>query len=265
MAESTSKHARWGVGAFAALAAFGAIACDPIPPDPAVLGNGVFCLSGDVDAVGVVSVFQLGSNTTLDCQGHRIRDASGATSFAVYVYGGDNVVVKNCIFEGFSTQVRLLGTTNYRLEDNQFLYARGWTIQSTGDEGLITRNTFRSGPQQGQWTAGYVDGIADIIGNTIIMGNAPSLGASDLREGFLVNGKGVVAHNLVQAIASPGGAGLGIASGLSTAYRNVLVSTPGSYRVGLACYDGGGFRFKNFIVGSYPYSNIDCRTNLPEG
>jgi hypothetical protein len=265
MSGSIGKHARWGVGAFAALAAFGAIACDPISPGPAVLGNGVYCLTGDVAAVGVVSVFQLGSNTTLDCQGHRIKDASGATSFAVYVYGGDNVVVKNCIFEGFSSQIRLLDTTNYRLENNQFLYARGWTIQSTGDEGLITRNVFRSGPQQDRWTAGYLDGIVDIIDNTIIIGNAPAMGATDLREGFLVYGKGVVANNLVQALASPGGAGLGIDSGLSIAYRNVLVSTPGSYRVGLACYDGGGFRFKNFIVGSYPYSNIDCRTNLPEG
>src|SRR5690242_18300215 len=119
------------VGAFAGLAVFGALACEPIAPVPAELEDGVYCLTEDVDAGFVVAAFQLHSTTTLDCQGHRIRDSSGAASFGVYASGADNVVVRNCIFSGFYQAIEMSGSPHYRIVDNLFIDAKSWASIET--------------------------------------------------------------------------------------------------------------------------------------
>jgi hypothetical protein len=263
MIGSPIKRARFALGAFAAFSTFCTLACEPVA-QPGVLHDGVFCLDHDVDATGVNVVFQLHDNTTLDCQGHSIRDPSGRVNFAVWSNRADNVVVKNCTFDGFWMPIQLVQTTNYRVENNQFSNTWGPTSMSLdGSEGFIARNVVRSRPQNYNWDAVQIQGTADSIGNTVIMGS-DDIGAGDYRNGILAYGDGVVANNVVQAKASPGGGGAGFYVQFSLAYRNVFVSEPQGFRVGIACYEES-FRFGNVVVGSSPYAEPGCRTNTSSG
>jgi len=228
-----------------------------------------------VDAGFVVSTFVLHGDTTLDCQGHKIRDSTRASSYGVYVLGENNVVVKNCTFDGFYQGIHISNTPYYRVENNRFVNGRGWaSLEASGNEGLIRANTFHSPvPYAGSFGFGWEailsngDGLGnvDILDNTILIGRDPALGNGDSRSGIIANGNGVIARNLVHAHLNPEQSGSGIDPSLSIAYRNMLVGTPGSHWLGMRCYLNQGFYFQNVILGSSAVPTHDCSTNLPSG
>ena len=170
-------NARIAAGMMAGFAAFGAIACEPVTSVPATLAGGAYCLTGDVAAVGE-PVFNLEGDTTLDCRGHRISDATSSTLFVV-VANGDNIEVKNCIVEGFLTPFDFQVVTNFRIVGNTFLSPMHTAIYvQSSDDGLIAGNTIRYPASRyagypGDW---YGDSIGieaigpdvDIIRNTIV-------------------------------------------------------------------------------------------------
>jgi hypothetical protein len=259
----------------AGLAAFGALACEPVTgrPEGLELRNGVYCLTTDVTSNGIVP-FKLYADTTLDCAGHRITDASGTTHAAVMTEG-DNIVVKNCIIQGFFYQLQFGTATNYRIEDNQLLDGRGDAIlvggmsPPYGGQGLIAGNIIRSPvPMEEGWSAIEIFlGIADITGNTVLMGKDPN-SATYTRYGIGTGEGGVIAHNLVTTVTSPGEGGMAIdVHGPVVVYRNVLVATPGSYRSGYICDYGTGPFVQNLTLGFHPYSNTEanCASSLQMG
>lgn len=252
---------------FAGLATFDASACEPIA-ERAELRDGVYCLSADVSLDSLP--FYIYDNTTLNCQGRRITDAPAAIGSAVIAWG-DNVVVKNCVIDGFHSQLRFMDTTNYRIEDNLLVNGRSLAINASGSQGLIARNTIRS-PLEGHWRAVLSRG-ADIVDNTIIRGKRePSIPPATW-SGIHSSGGGVIAHNLVMAVTNPEEGGQFIASyGYPlVVYRNVLVATPGSYSVGLLCsdspYDTTEIYLQNVFLGflSYPNTDENCAGDFQSG
>ncbi|MGN6112381.1 MAG: hypothetical protein ACTHOC_05130 [Luteimonas sp.] len=236
--------------------AFGVQACEPVSDVPAELSNGVYCLVADVN-IGNAIAFRLLGDVTLDCQGHRIKDLTRATGNAV-VAEGSNVVVKNCVFDGFGLPLLFTGGAyNYRAERNTFVgsYSYG-IIANNGGEGLIRANTFIAPtPLTRPWLAMEINGVADIVDNTVIDSAEPGqYGFSGIMS--YDNDGGVIARNLVQTISLGGWQGTAMnAGGRSFAYRNVLVSVPGSLRKGLVCQGGVGSVSENLIVG---YGPTDC-------
>jgi parallel beta-helix repeat protein len=225
---------RIAIGLLAGLATSAAMACEPVTSVPATLSGGVYCLTGDVAAVGE-PVFNLGNDTTLDCQGHRISDATSSTLFAV-VANGDNVQVKNCIVEGFLTPFYLQVVTNFRVVGNTFLSPMHTAIYvKSSDEGLIANNTIRYPASRyagypGDW---YGDSIGieaigpdvDIIHNTIV--GAPPGDGSRWRSRYGIwSWDGVIAFNVVSGLVpDPLDRRWGItASQGAVVYRNVIVS-----------------------------------------
>jgi hypothetical protein len=266
--------ARVLVGALAAVAAFGAIACERIPGSPGTLEDGVYCLTADLDVSGTTA-FVLRDDTTLDCQGHRIRDLTSSTENAVQA-AGDNIVVRNCVVDGFNTQLSFIRPTNYRIEGNVSIGARTQSIYVfDGSHGLVAGNTITAPVQGGDWYGALIYGLADVIGNTVILPKDPGVGALEFRIGFhsYANDGGVVAHNVVKKIAAnpgtgtlnSGEAGVGMAVGGSAlVYRNVLVTTPQSGMYGIACSMLTGSHLQNLVVG-WPYAYESCATHHGTG
>jgi hypothetical protein len=256
------------------VAAFGSIACERIPGSPGALGDGVYCLTADLDVSGMPA-FILSGDTTLDCQGHRIRDLTSSTGNAVQA-AGDNIVVRNCVFDGFDVQLAFIRPTNYRIEGNVSIGARSESIYVfDGSQGLVAGNTITAPMQGGDWSGALIYGQADVIGNTVILPNDPGVGALEFRIGLhsYDNDGGVVAHNVVRKIAAnPGtgtvnsgeaGVGMGV-GGSALVYRNVLVTTPQSGLFGIACSTFTGSHLQNLVVG-WPYAYESCATHHNTG
>ena len=249
----------------AAFMIFRADACEPVSIAPATLSNGVYCLVGDVDASGAYA-FSLGRDVVLDCRGHRITDPTG-TGEAGIKASGDNIVVKNCVVDGFAQQLYFdRATTNYRIVDNVLVNARSFSIGADGGQGLIARNIIRSpSPQVGTWT-GVMTVNGDVVGNTLIMGpNSTSNGYN--RFGMDV-GDGVVAYNVITSVAAEErefGAALTVAE-QTVAYRNLLVTAHSQLQQGMACYGNPGPRLQNLIIGFSPGISSGCSgTSLEVG
>lgn len=258
-----------GATIITALMVFGANACEPVATAPASLSDGVYCLVGDVTASGAFA-FSLGQDVVLDCRGHRITDSAGTGDTGIKA-SGDNIVVKNCVVDGFLQQLHFDGTTtNYRIIDNVFVNARSspesFAIGVDGRQGLIARNIIRSpSPQTATWTGLYAVG-GDIIGNTLIMGrNSTSNGYN--RYGMYAD-DGVVANNIITSVAAGArefGAALTVGEQAIT-YRNVLVTAFSKLQQGMVCYGNPGPRLQNLIIGFSPYISSGCGdTSLETG
>ena len=223
------KQTRLAFTLFAGLASFGVFACEPVA-ERAELRNGVYCLDADV---GLDSLpFYIYDNTTLDCRGHRIKDIPAAVTSAVVAWG-DNIVVKNCVFDGFHSQLDFRDTTNYRIQDNLLINARSRSIVATGNHGLIARNVIRNPPSMGILVSSLTSTLGTlvataVVNNTVILG-----GASAPVTGILTYSRGLVANNVVVLHPTPGQGGQAIASSLAVTYRNLMVAAPGSHAAGL--------------------------------
>jgi len=257
-------------GLIAGLGSFGVVACESIS-EPGELRDGVYCLNADLDAQFAVLAFRMYGDATLDCRGYKIKDVTGSASYAVLAQGGDNIVVKNCVFDGFHTTLQFSDTTNYRIVDNVFLNARQMAINvSQGEQGLIARNVIRSPLlQEGAWQAVQdIGGLSDIVDNTIILGRNPLGWAGTPRSAISTSG-GLVARNLIMNLPGPdeGGRIISTSGSMSIVYRNVLVTTPGSVSVGIVCsespYNPVKIYYQNVFLGFLAYPNTDG--NCPGG
>jgi hypothetical protein len=167
---------------------------------------------------------------------------------------GDNIVLKNCVVDGFGTQVLFTGATHYRIEDNTLVNGAGYSLIANGQQGLIARNIViaRVPRVSAVATAMEIEGVADVIGNIVIQPKDSTLLAGEWRQGILSYGNdgGVISDNIVSAVASPGESGTSMsAGGRSLAYHNVVATTPGSNRTGITCYEAGSHG-SNVIVGA---------------
>jgi hypothetical protein len=224
---------------------------------------------------GVNFAFQLGSNTTLDCQGHSITEVPGTVSFGISTYGTDpdNVVLKNCILDGFPVPITFFAT-HFIIEGNQIRNTTGMYSVTASGSGLIRRNTIRSrlGPLptgDQTWTGISATGVVDVIDNTVIIGNDSDLDAARYRSGILVgpdtvpggNDYSVVGRNLVYGGTGRNGTGIGLGY-FGFGYRNVVVTAPGADRQGMTCPQNANTRFGNLIIGGDGSPEVDCSTNL---
>lgn len=243
------------LGLLAGLVTCGVMACEPVS-NPANLEDGVYCLTADVSLD--VGTIRLRDNATLDCQGHRISDLQGRTSYGV-LGRGDNITLKNCIFDGFDIAVNFSSVTNYRIENNVSVNARFSGINANGDQGLVSGNTVRSPASAYSWAAIGASGVVDVTGNTVILGKYTPTVPTVPRGGIEVRDSagGVVAHNVVRVTANVDETGTSIAGTRADAiiYRNILVTTPGSQRVALAC--NGSFALQNESVG-FGLPDVNC-------
>src|SRR5690348_11243686 len=120
MKQGRTTGRRLFMGLFASIATFGAWACTPVTPDNNLLGYGVYCLDSDLVVPRDTSTaLILASNSVLDCRGHKIRDPTSTGAFGVYVLNdANNVVLKNCVFEGFTYAVDSMSVRNVRILNN---------------------------------------------------------------------------------------------------------------------------------------------------
>jgi hypothetical protein len=265
------------IAVISALASFGAMACQPVGDLPADLYDGVYCLTYDV-AIGNAPAFRLHHDTTLDCKGHKITDLTGATLFGVTGIG-DNIAVKNCVFEGFDLQIWFDQVTNYRIVRNTFLDARESAIVvNIGNEGLIAGNTIRAtmDPSLTSVNASLgivANGTTDVIGNTVTRpARGPQVDPDASRIGISLddNDGGVVADNLVRDTVESDERGTSLAVlGRAIVLRNVLVAGPGTLQFGLSCMLLTGSYLQNVVLGfTKPYFS-DCairhRVGLADG
>jgi hypothetical protein len=248
-------RARALAGVLAGFAAFGATACEPVEGSTmqgANLQDGVYCLVSD--AALDVGTIRMRDNATLDCQGHRISDAAGRTSYAILARG-DNIVLKHCVFDGFDVAVNFADVSNYRILDNVSVNSRFTGIGANGDHGLIARNIVHAPPSARTWTGIGASDATDIIGNTIVLGEYPPDEFTPSRTGISANYDtfgGVIAHNVVQVAALPDETGAGIYSRDPgpLVYRNVVAAQGGEARVGIEC--NGSTVIQNLVAGPEP-------------
>jgi hypothetical protein len=242
----------------AGLASATASACEVVTSFPAHLSNGVYCLDSNI-AIGNVTPFWINGDATLDCRGHRVRDLAipSQSDFAV-VASGDNVILKNCVFEGFSVAVFFDRATNYRVEGNTVINAGARGISATGEQGSITANRiFNTHGHSSTYVAIEVWGTADLLANTI---DYLASGSTDsqLENGIASyeNDGGVIASNLVRNLPDRKGIPLWV-EGQSIVYRNVVTTLPGSSEYALKCRQWGGVFLQNLFAG-VPYPYIQC-------
>jgi hypothetical protein len=251
-----STRGRACAGLFATFATFGAWACTPVNATDTYIGPGVYCLQSDL-IVSRNPALTLIGNSVLDCQGHRIKDATSTSPWGVMIMGqGDNVVLKNCVFEGFAFPVYSVSITNLRILNNTFLGTRSIAILGADMEGLIKGNTFNISGSGGEITAINTSGVVDIIGNTIVNEQAPPEAIHYQASGILASGNGgVISNNIIRNLrAASTGYGIAISSQTASVISgNVVVNPPGTGDTGISC-NGQAKAVANLVTGfATPY------------
>jgi hypothetical protein len=175
---------------------------------------------------------------------------------------GNNIALRNCVFEGFSVPVFFDGVTNnYAIERNTLRNARDIAVAADGRQGHVEGNVvINTVARDGTFNAIRIYGIADVIGNIVMDSKDSALGETDMRTGILSydNDGGVITSNIVQNSGRGGVNGWAmLAGGQSIVYGNVLVAVPGLSDIGLKCYQWGGLRFQNLFVGQQ-YHYMQC-------
>ncbi len=248
---------RLSVGLLATFATFGAWACTPVMPTDTYIGNGVYCLDADL-VVSRNPALTLTNNGVLDCQGHKIKDATSSVLFGVMIMGeGDNIVLKNCAFEGFAFPIYSVSISNLRILNNSFRGTRSVAILAGDMTGLVQGNTFNISGSGGDITAVSVDGTVDVIGNTIVNEQMPAGSSGGYRAAGISASTtgGVISDNLIRNLrAAPGGYGVAIASQSAVISGNVVVNPPGTGDRGIVC-NGPARMVSNLVVGfATPYT-----------
>jgi hypothetical protein len=246
--------------ALACLASRGAQACEPVPGYHPRLNNGVYCLASDIEVSDGYTGIIIDDDVVLDCGGHRITNL-GYSANGIGVYGS-NVVVRNCVVEGFSTDIMLSPATRYfRIMGNTIL-SPGSVGISAGDEGAIMGNVFYSAGADGgpRWFINA--GTADIQDNLIVNGAAQPTAEYGARYGISTfsNNGGVVARNVIRnVVPAYGSQGVAIhaGAGYPVIYRNVMSAPPGRGDAGMYCHDGAALSLLNTVVG-YPHEEGSC-------
>jgi len=246
------KHcAKLFLGLLGGAISSGAGACEVVKTFPAHLSDGVYCLDANV-ALDMDSQLFLESNTTLDCQGHRVRSLSPLGSTAVWGRG-DNVALKNCVLDGWG--LIFTDASHYTISGNTVIDAGIQAIRVDGSEGSVKNNKIVNlVAPHGSFVGIYTSGVVDIVGNLVIDSRGSVIDeAYDSRIGILVAGNdgGVVALNTLKNIGQgePNGPAVR-AIGRPIIYRNVIVSAPGITNIGLHCFDWAGMAVQNVIVGA---------------
>jgi parallel beta-helix repeat protein len=129
-------------------------ACIGVTSLPATLVTpGRYCLSKDFDQVFAgEAIYLAGDDVVLDCRGHRIR-TSGAPGTANGISSGSerrNVVVRNCVVDGFYVGIHLTtasdaGTHGNVIEDNTIVNSNWAGMFIGGSNNLIQRNRVLQG------------------------------------------------------------------------------------------------------------------------
>jgi hypothetical protein len=260
MAETPRGGGRMLAGMLALLPTCAALACEPITSVPATLDRGVYCLAEDVTADE--GAFVLQSDATLDCQGHAIKAMHSQSARPVTATGGDNIEVRNCVFQGFIEAIEFWEVTHYRITGNTFLDTEGVAVLvSLGRDGVVSGNTFRYPatprlPYQSD-AINITTDAADVRFNSITGAISRDGAGWNDRFGIWVAGNdgGVIANNLVRGLVQGAGhARISILSdgGDSVVYRNVVAnpSLPdGSTDVGLVCEHDHTTPLQNIIIG----------------
>jgi hypothetical protein len=246
------------------MAAFGASACEPVTTTPATLSNGVFCLVADVEVVSQPA-FELGDNSVLDCQGHRVSfllqppypDDFRPWAIAI---SGSNAVVRNCVVDGGYVGIHALGDY-FRIQGNTVWNSVYYAIETSGvDGGLIEGNLIHSIAGAGRDGMIKTAGLVDIVGNVLFSVE----GRTDIEDGGRIGisvdggrggGGGLVAGNILRNILpSPGsvGAAIKVVYGCPVIYHNVLSAVPDRGVFGVSGQPSGCVSALNTIVG-YSY------------
>jgi hypothetical protein len=244
----------------ACLASYGAQACEPVAGYHPRLNNGVYCLTSDIEVSDGYTGIIIDDDVVLDCGGHRITNL-GYSAYGISVFGS-NVVVRNCVVEGFSTDIMLSPATRYfRIMGNTIL-SPGSVGISAGDEGAIMGNVFYSAGADGgpRWFINA--GTADIQDNLIVNGAAQPTAEYGARYGISTfsNNGGVVARNVIRnVVPAYGSQGVAIhaGAGYPVIYRNVMSAPPGRGDAGMYCHDGAALSLLNTVVG-YPHEEGSC-------
>ena len=245
----------------AVFAVFGAQACEPVGGVPAQIENGVYCMTFDIGISGGIAL-TVGEDAVLDCAGHSIIDLG--SSYTAISVQGSNVVIRNCIVEGFENGITVSsGADYYRVVGNTIRSPRTKAILAFGGDGAITGNVVSSSGIDGghQWLIDAY-GLADIQGNVILSAEAPATSTYGARYGIRTHSSagGVVARNVLRNILpSYGNQGIAIhaSGGYPVLYRNVMNAVPGRGDIGMFCYGGTALSKLNTVVG-YPHEVGDC-------
>lgn len=229
--------------------------CTPVTSVPQALAEGSYCLGFDV--ASTQPVFSLGSNTTLDCQGHRIRALAG--EYYGISASGNNVTIKNCIVEGFRESIIVNGSNNYRLINNRVQSAstssRGIAVYGSNN-GLIQGNQIVNQVKFSNhyWgifvNQGSVDLLDNVVSNAIAV---PFTGASMYGIQSSNNPGGFVARNVVRnVIPDAGHQGISIAVmyGRAIFRDNIVTNALGGSDMSYFCYSGQYYTFNDTTIGT---------------
>lgn len=85
-------------------------------------------------------------NVTLDCNGYTI---SGSGSFGVNVFGKNNVTIRNCTIEGFSTAIQYFNGSNFTLENSTIEQNSNGVFVFFADGNEFRNNVFSNNGGQG--------------------------------------------------------------------------------------------------------------------
>ena len=227
--------------------------CTPVTRFPAQLANGSYCMTFDVGVAGMTPL-RLASDVTLDCRGHRIYALPGYTPQAVYAEG-DNIVLKNCVIEGFRIGIAFENVTRYRIESNTLIGSGAWSINASGKWGQIYGNVItnpRSLPSH-YWGIN-ASGSADIVGNSVM--GAEGTGYDYIaRYGVISrnNPLGILSRNFIRNIHPAGGGqgwGIGVMNGVSVVVAdNVVTAPPGKGDLAFFCYMVDPISIGNVVTG----------------
>jgi parallel beta-helix repeat protein len=163
-------------------------ACTVIASLPAMLdAPGHYCLEADfsqdiVDA----AIWILADNVVLDCNGHRIRNTYALNPAIGVTTGSNQVVIRNCVLDGFRTGINAYTDSVGRGDDNSIvgnhvLNSRQLGILLSGSRNVVAENRITrvsgnyGGPVYGILLDNYGNGaIGNVLRNNVIADFKPS-------------------------------------------------------------------------------------------
>jgi len=157
---------------------------------PAVITTqGIWCLRQDLDtsaSSGHMIEIQT-NNVTIECNGFRMRGSGGGSSTtAVGIYAASrlNLAIRHCTIRGFGEGIKLIGGSDYIVENNLLDQSRVIGIETSGAGSVVRRNNVVNtggSPGNGQGYPIFAEG--DVIDNVV-----DGVYAADSVVNFTANG-----------------------------------------------------------------------------